>query len=482
MKRTLSLILVLAMIIALALPTLAEDAGTDPAPSTISELEPPAPPTPPEPTTQPTEPTTQPTEPSTQPTDPTTQPTDPTTQPTDPSTQPTDPSTQPTDPSTQPTDPSTQPTDPSTQPTDPSSQPTDPSTQPTNPSTQPTVPTAPNFTQPPAFSGIPVITKHPTAETVKEGGYAEFVARANYCNKIVWRLLSPTGGSDVLAKDAPIRFPGLVVTGLETERLGLDHIPKELDGWRVRAEFVGRDGTSLSEAVPITVTAQALQVPTIVQHPAGANLAAGQTTTLRVVAQPGSTEGQLIYQWYRSASNSNIGGKAILGATQDTYTPDRIDGTTYYYCAVRATVGNEISAAAKTLCAPVTCEVPAATTVPVTQPTTAPETTESVTEAATTEPAETMPVATAPRRSNTLLVIVVAVIIFIAVLGILATVLILKFYPKDDEEPVRKKKQPTSKKAAAPRAPIVENPLPEEEGWDDLSDLNLSYYLDEDNH
>ena len=329
---------------------------------------------------------------------------------------------------------------------------------------------------------------------MKEGGFAEFVARADNCTSIIWHLQSPGGGTDVLAKDAPDRFPGLIVTGLETERLGLDRIPKDLDEWRVRAEFVGPSGNVWSEAAVISVINQELAAPTIQTQPKSFNLNTGETATLRVTALTSETNTKLTYQWYKNTINSNVGGKAILGATSDSYTPDAVEGTTYYYCAVRCTNGNDISVAAKTVCAAVTypaaqVTLPAATE-PASSATLAPWSTE---EPETTLEQTLPPAVTVPTRSNTLLVIVVVVIVMIAVLGILATVLILKFYGgKDDyEAPVeipkavrRSRQQPRQEPWQQPQPePRQEEPEPiqDDDEWDDLSDLgDLSIYFDDD--
>ena len=173
---------------------------------------------------------------------------------------------------------------------------------PSTPSTNPP-------TNPPAI-GLPVITKNPTSETVRAGGYAEFVARADNCTGIIWHLQNPGGGMDLLAQNANSRFPGLIVDGLNTERLGLNQIPKELDGWRVRAEFVGPSGNVWSEAAIINVTNQELTAPTIQSQPKNASLNSGETTTLRVSALSDQQNTTLTYQWYKNTVNSNVGGRA----------------------------------------------------------------------------------------------------------------------------------------------------------------------------
>lgn len=414
----------------------------------------------------------------------------------------------PTTPTEAPTQaPTEAPTDPPTTPTEaPTEKPTEPST-PTTPPTDPTTPSSPSPTDPtqaPIYSGIPVVTKHPTDETVKEGGYAEFVARADNCTDIIWHLQNPGGSTDLLAEKAPIRYPGLVVTGLNSQRLGLDHIPKELDGWRVRAEFVGVDGNTWSNPAIINVMSLELSPPTIQQNPTSANLKPTEGTTLRVSALTSERNTTLTYQWYKNSINSNVGGKAILGATTDTFTPDYAAGTTYYYCAVRCTNGSDISVAAKTSCAAVTYLAVQETTAPTQTPTVT--TPDAATLTPWSEPEateETLPldIPNAPPRSNTLLVIIVVVIVVIALLGLAAALLIMKFYPRGDEDelppqPPRQPKQtrqPTTtrqqpSKFSAPRVPPREPKLPDvpedtqspADEWDDLSDLgDLSIYFDD---
>lgn len=417
---------------------------------------------------------------------------------------------------------------------------TEPNTQPGwFPETQP-ITWEPPTENPTTSNLIPVVTKDPYGETVQEGEYAEFVARADNCSGIIWHLVSPTGGSDVLCSDAPNTFNGLRVEGLNTERLILRSIPKALDGWKVRAEFVGWEKNVMSADAVIHVTAVELKTPIITENPMSVNLQANEGTVLRANAyvDGGAT---LTYQWYQSSFNSNAGGMAIAGATSSTYTPDYTNGTMYYYCAIRATSGNQFSEAVKTSCAAVTY-APVATqpTQPVTVPTMAPAPTVPPTEAPTeyqrptgetiswttptTEP-ERMPQTTAKTGSgSSLMMIIVVVILVIAVIGIIATVLILKFYPNgddDDEEyenplprkpvnraayeqakrdyeaalrrqaalkqaqraaqqprPAAPKQQTTAHKYERPAEPPKEPVI----DWDDLSDLgDLSVYFEDEN-
>ena len=473
MKKILSMILVLALAFALTvgnLSALATVAFADEDPNTeITTVETP---TTEAPTTE--TPTTE--TPTTE--SPTTEPT--TTEPT---------ATEPT--VTEPT--ATEPT--ATEPTA-----TEPTAPPTNPPTNP--PTDPP-TYPPT-SGKPIITKHPTGENVREGGYAEFVARADSCLDIIWHLQNPGGSIDVLAEKAPERFPGLIVSGLNSERLGLDRIPKALNEWRVRAEFVGLDGNVWSDPAVISVMNQELTAPTIQQQPASANLKPTEGTTLQISALTSEQNTTLTYQWYKNTINSNVGGKAILGATSASFTPDCEPGTTYYYyCAVRCTNGSEISAATKTTCAAVTYittqgQESTAPTQATTPTATVSPTASTLTpwgEATATE--ETLPtvIPDAPTRSNNLLLVVVGMIILIAILGIVATVIILKLYGDRQEAPRRQEppKRPAAPAASSqrrasqsgeaahtPKFAAKQPPADEDPAWDDLSDLgDLSIYFDD---
>lgn len=353
---------------------------------------------------------------------------------------------------------------------------------------------------PPIYTGIPSVTKQPTGENVKEGGYAEFVARADNCTDIIWHLKNPGGSIDILAKDAWEHFPGVVATGLNSERLGLDHIPKELNEWRVLAEFVGRDGNVWSEPAVINVMSHKLQAPTVQKNPTDANLKFGEQTTLQVVAQTTEANTTLTYQWYKNTINSNVGGRSILGATESTFTPNYEAGTTYYYCLVRSSDGSENSAATKSSCAAVTYAVQetTATTAPSAagNPTDAadatvtpwiPGTSETNPTAApdleSTAPDELPNVPGGPARSHALLYIVIAVIAVIAVLGTVAAIVIIKLYPKElTPKAPPKPKRPPQKQPQAPASPFD---TPEEDmqddQWDDLSDLgDLSFYLGDD--
>ena len=369
---------------------------------------------------------------------------------------------------------------------------------PTTPPTNPPTPTTPPATQ---YTGIPIVHKQPTGENVKEGGYAEFVARAYYSTDIIWHLKNPGGSIDILAKDAPVQFPGLVVTGLNSERLGLNNIPRTLNEWRIQAEFVGQDGNVWSDAAVINVTNHELKAPTIQSHPMDANLKATEKVTLSVVAESAEANTTLTYQWYKNTANSNAGGRAILGATNATYSPDYVAGTSYYYCLVRSSNGSENSAAVKSRSAAVTYAAAEQATLPTAGTEIPSATLEPWATATEPLPTATAPealpdVPNAPARSHTLLFIILGSLAVIAVLGVIAVVVIMKVYPRGEEEEAPAPRQPAPR-PKAPRQPNKPAPMgkapreadfydsfgkqQDDDQWDDLSDLgDLSIYLGDD--
>ena len=106
----------------------------------------------------------------------------------------------------------------------------------------------------------PVVTKHPTDETVEEGGEAVFVAKAKYAQEYLWRFVSPEGITYDCA-DAPDTFKGLQVSGADTERIVLKNIPAELDGYRIYCRFTAGDVVS-SNMAKLYVTEKPTEPPT----------------------------------------------------------------------------------------------------------------------------------------------------------------------------------------------------------------------------
>lgn len=120
--------------------------------------------------------------------------------------------------------------------------------------------TAAVLTVVPLEDASPVVSKHPTSETVEEGGEAVFVAKAKYAQEYLWRLVTPDGDTydcDYIHN----YFPGLKVTGATTERITLSNIPLELDGSRLWCMFTA-GYTVASDQATLFVTEKATMPPT----------------------------------------------------------------------------------------------------------------------------------------------------------------------------------------------------------------------------
>ncbi len=98
----------------------------------------------------------------------------------------------------------------------------------------------------------PTIIKHPGGETVEAGGWASFVATANYTDGCRWQFVSPEGkyfdGDELKAK-----FPSVSVDENGEGKMKIYDIPAEMDGWKVVCRFNGPGGTADTNSAKITV-------------------------------------------------------------------------------------------------------------------------------------------------------------------------------------------------------------------------------------
>ena len=85
----------------------------------------------------------------------------------------------------------------------------------------------------------PTIIKSPSAETVKEGGWASFAASASYVRGYEWYLEGPDGRQAVSVDDLHLTYPELSATGNGSSKMNLYHIPYDLNGWKVVCNFIG---------------------------------------------------------------------------------------------------------------------------------------------------------------------------------------------------------------------------------------------------
>ncbi len=121
-------------------------------------------------------------------------------------------------------------------------------------------PTAAPVPTPTPQQGV-YVTKSPTSETCYVGGKAVFIAYADFCTNTTWMLLSPDGGTKLLAADAPNYFGTVGVFGLGTDTLTLTSIPKSMNGWRVLCSFDGFHGPAVTDTATITVLDKPVPTP-----------------------------------------------------------------------------------------------------------------------------------------------------------------------------------------------------------------------------
>ena len=224
----------------------------------------------------------------------------------------------------------------------------------------------------------PAITKDPTEETVTEGGTALFIARADGCKEIIWRLVSPDKNTTYEAKDAYKHFKDLEAEGCDEETLCLSNIPYELNGWKAECKFIGNDGSSLySKGALITVNRKVLEQPTISVQPVGGSFDVGTSAALSVTASA-PDGGGLSYQWYSGMTNSAAAMTPVSGAVAASFTPPQTEGTMYYAVSVTTTEKDNKSEALYSDVVAVTYTAKAAETpAPTTAPTQAPAATEA---------------------------------------------------------------------------------------------------------
>ena len=112
----------------------------------------------------------------------------------------------------------------------------------------------------------PTIIKNPSAETVKEGGWASFAVSASYARDYEWFLEGPDGRQAVSVSDIHLTYPEMSATGNGSTKMNLYNIPYELNGWRVVCNFIGAgtNNSVKSQGALLTV------IPTTPREAAGA--------------------------------------------------------------------------------------------------------------------------------------------------------------------------------------------------------------------
>lgn len=262
----------------------------------------------------------------------------------------------------------------------------------------------PVATEKPKPSGTaPKITKHPTGETVEPGDSAKFISRADNATKHTWRLVSADTTCTYKASEADYYFPGLKLSGIDTDTLVLSNIPESLSGWCVECKFENEYGASYSNGARITVKSskpESTPKPTatakpadkgsdsnaddkgsdkpeatpavtgsgktanITTHPQSAQVKKGESVTLAAYATS-PNNGDVSYQWYSAPVDDRSQAVAISGATGETYTVQPTEATVYYWAAVYNTKEGVMSE-------PVYTQAAAVSTIPDPTPTPSP--------------------------------------------------------------------------------------------------------------
>ena len=129
------------------------------------------------------------------------------------------------------------------------------------PEPEPTPEPTPTPTPPPAETPVPssppyapVITKHPTDETVEEGGTCYFAAGYIDALTAEWHFVSPDLQTDLPYTEIGTQFPTLVVKNGEFSQMKLQNIPLSLNGWHVYCRYVNRNGVSYTKSATVYVT------------------------------------------------------------------------------------------------------------------------------------------------------------------------------------------------------------------------------------
>ena len=121
------------------------------------------------------------------------------------------------------------------------------------------------------------ITKHPTGETVNEGGSCSFIARADNDDSRHWFFSK--NGVVVDAAEAAACFPGLTISGTTGEKLKLSHIPASMNGWSAYCVFYGNDSSATSNKAGIVVITKDSTPVSYTEAPVEATPKAITTTT-----------------------------------------------------------------------------------------------------------------------------------------------------------------------------------------------------------
>jgi hypothetical protein len=96
------------------------------------------------------------------------------------------------------------------------------------------------------------VYKSPIKETTGDGGELSFIARGENETEITWFICKDK--TSYTLEEAMKKYEDLQVLYWEAkEGVTLKHVPKELDGWKIKAKFDGDGGPVYTDSALITV-------------------------------------------------------------------------------------------------------------------------------------------------------------------------------------------------------------------------------------
>ena len=136
----------------------------------------------------------------------------------------------------------------------------------------------PSVSSPP---GYPVVTKHPTDETVNPDGSCWFVAKYQNAKWAVWHFVSPDGQKDLTYLEVVSEFPGLSISKGYASTTHLFHIPAEMNGWRAYCTLSNDLGSVNTNSALITVKGAGTAATSASPAPASSGKASGAPTVTK---------------------------------------------------------------------------------------------------------------------------------------------------------------------------------------------------------
>lgn len=126
--------------------------------------------------------------------------------------------------------------------------------------------TDPPIIDPPVSAGTPIVTKHPSSETVVEGDSAMFISLADNTRQYAWEIAIADAVIDCV--DLPSYLGGgVAVSGCNSDTLVISNIPAGLNGAYVWCRFVGAEESAYSSSAMITVIPLDQATPEITKSP-----------------------------------------------------------------------------------------------------------------------------------------------------------------------------------------------------------------------